>query len=377
MILKTEKFQEICKTVLAATDTSELSTLTETLELRTKGTDLYLSVTNKEYYASIKFALDHEEEFLASVNANLFLKLVAAITTETMELTKGDTFISIKANGNYKIPLIFENEALMEVPEIVIDNPTVTMTIPGSVLESIVNYNSKQLAVGTIAKPVQKMFYLDQAGCITFTTGACVNNFTLEKPIRVLLNTRLVNLFKLFKGTPVEFTLGYDPISDTIIQTKVSFKTPDIVLTAITGCDDSLLNQVPATAIRERADKSYPNVVVLSVPAVTEAINRLLLFSAGYGSKETLKPYSSFEFKTDHVIIYDTRQENMEKLSYQNGTVLAEEYSMTLDLVEFKKVLDSCSEQFLTLNFGDHKACVVTRNSVKNVIPEVRTNAAR
>lgn len=374
MIIKTKEFQEICKTVLAATDGSELSTLTETLELKARGNILYLNVTNKEYYASIKFKLDHEENFTAAVNANLFLKLIAAITSEDVELTLHDTYMNVKANGNYKISLVFENDKLMEVPEIRIDNPTVTMSIPSTTLESIVNYNSKQLAVGTIAKPVQKMFYMDEQGCITFTTGACVNSFTLEKPIRVLFNTRLVNLFKLFKGTSVEFTLGYDAISETLVQTKVQFKTDNITLTAITSCDDSLLNQVPVNAIRGRANKEYPNSVVLSVTALNEAIGRLLLFSAGYGSKENLKPYSLFEFADEKVTIYDAKKENVEHLKYQNGTTVSEEYSMTLDLFEFKKILDSCSEQYITLNFGDHKACVVTRNAIKNVMPEVRTN---
>jgi hypothetical protein len=342
------------------------------LELKTIGNALYLNVTNKEYYASVKFQLDHEETFHASVNANLFLKLIAAITSDQIELTVHDTYMNIKANGNYKIPLIFENESLMEVPAIVIENPTLEMTIASSILESIVNYNSKQLAIGTVARPVQKMFYIDNEGCITFTTGACINSFTLEKPMKVLLNARLVNLFKLFKGTAVNFTLGYDPISETIIQTKVSFKTDNITLTAVTGCDDNLLNQVPAASIRGRANKAYANTVVVNVAAISEAINRLLLFSAGYGSKENLKPYSCFEFKTDKVIIYDTKRENTEVLAYQNGTILSEEYSMTLDLIEFKKILDGCTEQYVTLNFGDHQACVVTRGAIKNVLPEVR-----
>lgn len=371
MILQTESFKRTCNTVLAATDANELSTLTTSLELKTNGNILCMNVTNKEYYASVKFQLDHEEQFHASVNANLFLKLIAAITTENIELTVHDTYMNVKANGNYKIPLIFENEALMEVPAIIIENPTLTMNIPSSTLESIVNYNSKQLSVGTVAKPVQKMYYIDEQGCLTFTTGACVNNFTLEKPIKILLNNRLVNLFKLFKGTNVEFTLGYDAISETIIQTKVSFKTEDITLTAITGCDDSLLAQVPVEAIRGRANKVYPNIAVLSVAALSEAINRLLLFSAGYGSKENLKPYSMFEFSDDKVTIYDTKKENTEVLSYQNGTVLSSAYSMTLDLIEFKKVLDGCSEQYITMNFGDNKACVVVRNAIKNVIPQV------
>ena len=371
MLLKSKEFKETCQVILSAVDGSELSTLTETLELKAVGNVLYLSTTNKEYYASVKFQLDHEEEFHASVNATLFLKLISAITSDDIELTVRDTYMNIKANGNYKIPLIFENDRLMEIPAITIENKTVEMNLSSSVLESIVNYNSSQLNIGTIAKPIQKMFYVDQEGCITFTSGACVNSFTLEKPIKVLFNLRLVNLFKLFKGQMVKFTLGYDPISETIIQTKVSFETSNIMLSAVTGCDDSLLAQVPVAAIRGRANKTYPSTVVFNVTALKEAIDRLLLFSAGYGSKENLKPYSTFEFTADKVVIFDTKKENTEVLNYQNGTVLNEDYSMTLDLVEFKKILDKCTEQYVTLNFGDSKACVVTRGSIKNVLPEV------
>lgn len=371
MILKSKNFKETCQIILNAVDGSELSTLTETLELKTRGNVLYLSTTNKEYYASVKFQLDHEEEFHASVNANLFLKLVSLTTSDDIELTVTDNYLNFKGNGNNKLPLIFENDRLMEVPAISIENKTVEMNVASSVLESIVNYNSGQLSIGTIARPVQKMFYVDQEGCITFTSGACVNSFTLEKPIKVLFNLRLVNLFKLFKGQMVKFTLGYDPISETIVQTKVSFETSNILLSAITGCDDSLLSQVPVDAIRGRANKAYPNIAVFNVAALKEAIDRLLLFSAGYGSKENLKPYSAFEFGPESVTIYDTNKENIELLNYQNGTVLSEPYTMTLDLVEFKKILDKCTEQYVTLNFGDTKACVVTRGAIKNVLPEV------
>lgn len=376
MILSTQNFKDVCSLILAATDSNEISTLTETLELVSEGKTLFLNVTNKEYFCSVKFDLDHEEEFHATVNATLFLKLIAAVTTETIELEMHDNYITVKANGNYKIPLIFENDKLMELPLITIDNKTVEMNIAGAVLESILNYNTKELAVGSLAKPVQKMFYVDEQGCITFTSGACVNSFTLEKPIKILLNSRLVKLFKLFKNDMVKFTLGYDPISDTIIQTKVAFATNKIKLTAITGCDDSLLNQVPVGAIRNRATKSYPHSVVLNKEALVDAVNRLLLFSAGYGSKENVKPYSTFEFDTDSVTIYDNNRENTEVLKYSNNTVLSQPYTMSLDLVDFKRVLDGCTEQYVTLNFGDGKACVVVRNAIRNVLPEVRSRVA-
>lgn len=375
MILTTKDFKETCSLILSAIDSSELSSLTETLELVTEGKQLYLNCTNKEYFASTKFDLDHEEVFHATVNATLFLKLIAAVTTETIELNLHDTYITVKANGNYKIPLIFENDKLMELPLITIDNKTVEMNISGDILESILNYNAKELAIGSLAKAVQKMFYVDQEGCITFTTGACVNSFSLEKPIRILLNSRLVKLFKLFKGSTVKFALGYDAISETIIKTKVSFTNDKIKLTAITSGDDSLLNQVPVNAIRGRATKTYPYSIVLSKDALVDAVNRLLLFSAGYGSKENVKPYSLFKFDIDKLSIYDSKNENVEILTYSNNTTISTPYQMTLDLIDFKKVLDGCTEQFLTLNFGDDKALVIVRNAIRNILPKVKVEA--
>lgn len=375
LLLKTEEFKEVASLILSATDSSELSTLTETLELKTVDNTLYLNTTNKEYFASVKFNLDQAEDFHATVNANLFLKLISQVTTETIELAVNDKYVTVKANGVYKIPLMFEGDHLMDVPVITIDNKTVEMNISGEILNSILTFNSKQLALGTIKKPVQRMYYLDQEGCITFTSGATVNNFILEKPIQLLLNNRLVKLFRLFKNDMVNFTLGQDAISDTIMQTKVAFETPKITLTAVLSTGDDLLSTVPVAALRGRANNTYPHSVVLSRVALSEAINRLLLFSAGYGSKENIKPYSTFEFDADKVTAYDSNKENFERLNYQNDCVFEGNYEFKVDLVEFKTVLDGCNEDYITLCFGDGKAVVLKRASIINIIPEAKERA--
>ena len=146
MIIISQKFQEICSTILAATDSAEISTLTETLELKVENKVLYLNVTNGEYYASVKFDLESDEQFHAAVNANLFLKLIAAVTTEDIELQAMSNYVLVKANGTYKIPMIFEGDKLLSLPKIEVKNPTVSMKVSGSVLESILNYNSKELS---------------------------------------------------------------------------------------------------------------------------------------------------------------------------------------------------------------------------------------
>ena len=179
MVLQTKEFKEVCKTVLAAIDNKENTLLTETLELKANGSVLDLNITNREYYLTANFKLGTEEKFDAAVNASLFLKLISKLTTETIEITQESNNIKIKANGQYKLPMIFNNDKMLELPKIEIENVTNTMNINSNILHSIANYNSKELLRGTIANPVQKYYYVDEKGAITFTSGACVNSFAL------------------------------------------------------------------------------------------------------------------------------------------------------------------------------------------------------
>ena len=107
MILSIEEMQNACSKILAAVDSNNLSVLTETLQLKTEGRSLFISVTNREYLAKVRIDIDHDVEFHATVNANLFLKLISQITTDTIEMNIVETSLVLKGNGTYKLPLIF------------------------------------------------------------------------------------------------------------------------------------------------------------------------------------------------------------------------------------------------------------------------------
>lgn len=374
MILRIEELKDVCSKILTTVDSNELSQVTETLELKVDNGYLYLNVTNREYYAQVRLNVTENAPFHATVNANLFLKLISQITTDTIELTTTDNSIIVKGNGTYNLPLIFDGENLLELPEIKIENVVKEFSIDSAILASILNYNSKELTKGTASKPVQKLYYIDECGAITFTSGACVNSFTLKEPVKILLNNRLVKLFKLFKEGEVKFSLGYDPISDEIIQTKVKFESNDIILTAIISCDDTLLKGVPVTAIRGRANGEYPYSININKDNLIQTIDRLLLFSSGISGKEVIKPYSTFEFYKDYVVVYDVKKNNKEIINYTNTILehMEEPYIAIFDLTDLKTTLQSCVEQYLTLNFGDGSAAVLARGNIKNVIPECR-----
>ena len=54
MVIRIEYIRSCCADIVAAVDSNELSKVTEVLELKTNGNYLYMSVTNREYYAQVK-----------------------------------------------------------------------------------------------------------------------------------------------------------------------------------------------------------------------------------------------------------------------------------------------------------------------------------
>lgn len=369
MIIRTEDFKVICSKILAAKDANSLSQVTETLELITEGTFLYMNVTNKEYYVRCKLELDVVEDFHAAIESDLFLKLVSLTSTDTIELSVRDNVLIFKANGTYKIPLIYTDDKLIELPEIPIDNVTNEFDVNSDILNSLIQYNSKELTKGIASKPVQKMYYVDEFGAITFTnSGGCVNSFMLPMPVSLLMQNRVVQLFKLFKGEQVHFTLGYDalPNSTDIVQTKARFESQDTMITAILSCDDTMLRTVPVEAIRGRANADYPYVVTLNKDACLSAIKRLMLFTP----ENTINLYSDFVFKKDCLIIHDVKRDNKEEI-YYTGNSIDDEYTASLDFMDLKLTLESCSEPYITIHFGNQVAIVLARGNIKNIISEI------
>ena len=143
MIIKTKEFLEAANKILLA---AGLDQNAANLELVAKESSLYLNVTNKEFFVSVRFPLETEETFRVVVDASLFLSLVTGFTTETFALDiKETTVVLSSGKSKYKLAMIYENDQLMTLPFISIQNKTVEMNIANDILMSILNVNSKEL----------------------------------------------------------------------------------------------------------------------------------------------------------------------------------------------------------------------------------------
>lgn len=365
MILRIEDIKEVCSKLLMAVDSNNLSQITETLELEIIDKQLYMSVTNREYIVTIKIPTFRDEQFHATVNAIVFLKLMNQITTESVTLEVQDRSLKVIGNGTYNLPMIYENDNLMTLPKIEIENETNSFDISTKNLMTIYNYNSKELNKDGITNPVQKMYYVDRKGCITFTTGACVTNFDLGGDVTMLLSPKVVKLFKLFTDDTVSFKLGQDS-NDGVSQTKVSFSTDSVNINAILMSDENMVNSVPKDAIRNMATNTYDNSIVVNRQVLLNSVNRLLLF---VGTSTITRPYCKFKFDGSNTMtIYDKDEINNEKISIENN--VTPNYEMIIDLTDIKLVLEASRDEFITMNFGNQQSMVIQRPGVYNVIPE-------
>ena len=377
MILKTKAFQEAANKILVAVGLDKAAT---NLELAAKDTTLFLRVTNREYYAAVKFDLEAPSEFRAVVDANLFLNLISGINTDEFELNIADTNVTLKAGkSSYKLAMIYENDQLMKLPIIKLDNDqvTVAMSISFDILMSILNVNGKEIqkAKKLDVNELQRYYYVDETGCFTFTTGACVNSFTLEKPIKLLLTDRVVKLFKLF-NTDVWMSYGHIVNSDNSIQPIVTFQTEDIYVASRLLNDDACINKIkaPCDAMKNLIKEPYDHNFVLSSTEVSAAIGRLLMFHKNSNAKADFSFVPALiAFDETELTISDLSGDNKEVITIDGGSFTPGGYSMGVNLIDLKAVLDSCKNEHITVNCGNKKSIIINRGPISNVIAETRT----
>ncbi len=375
MILDTKLFKESANTILLAIGVDKTVT---NLELAAGNGILFLNVTNSEYYVSIKQTINSQDTFRAVIDAATFLNLISSIATENFELTIIDNKVVIKAGkSKSSIPLIYKNDKLVELPVIRVNDAITEMPISLDLLQSILNINGREIAKikKLDADELQRLYFIDETGCFTFNSGACINSFTLEKPVKMLLNDRIVKLFKLFNND-VDFKLGYETTPAGRKLTKISMSTDSIYMAAIIPSDDILLDRMkqPYETAKKFLTLDYLYKITILTADLETVINRLAQFTKNSIEKANMSWINVLlSVKGNEITIKDSFN-NIEVFNTVDDTSTAETYEFPVNLPDLKAVVDSCKNEKLNIFFGNYKNILITRDNISNVIPERRIN---
>ena len=269
---------------------------------------------------------------------------------------------------------------MVELPEIsfTVGKPEdIHFQVDGNILRSLLDFNSRELNKEVAVDPIQKYYYVDNDGALTFVEGACINEFKIESaPFKVLFNERLVQLFKLFTDQKVDVTIikteiGKDIEDSPLYQNKIQFLIPGIQLTAILP-DSDLVDKYPSMEIRSLANVNYPGCVTVSKTLLLEALDRLSIFDkkAG-GNKVDLKKCGQLNFGTSEIEIINMKDKNLEKFAYSNGSVSPVEFTSFISLSDLVKHGNISLTDNITIYFGTGDAIMMQRKNLKQVIPEL------
>lgn len=366
--LKTSLIKDLTSKINKGIEGERTVRISELLELSVQNNKLLLSVTNTQFYLSIEVAQDLQEEALhVTVDADSFIKLVSKTTSDKIYLTTKDGNLIFKGNGEYIFPLELEQDgSVKELPKIEMI-PQQSFDIMGDTLYSIYSFGNNELVNDVPVDTVQKYYYVDNMGAITYTESPYINNFNIDTPFKVLINDRLAQLFGLFRGQKVKVSLSKEN-NDTLYQNKIMFECNNIKLTSYLP-DDTLVNKYPSNQCRMLEQNPYPGKIVINRSALANALDRLNIFSLKDGNV-VFKKAGQLNFTSEGLEIISVLDKNKEIIPYIDKPKYFA-YTCYMNLSQLLRHSKASNETTLEINYGNELCIMFTKDNYSQIIVEM------
>jgi hypothetical protein len=169
---------------------------------------------------------------------------------------------------------------------------------------------------------------------------------------------------------------GHSINTDGSLQPIVVFQTEDVYVATRLLNDETCVQKIkaPCDAMKNLVKEVYDHNLVLAAFDLSAAISRLLMFYKNSSAKADLSFVpATIDFTDVELTISDTSGDNKEVITIENGSSTPGNYSMGVNLIDLKAVLDSCKNEHITMNCGNHKSIIINRGTISNVIAETRT----
>lgn len=343
--------------------------VSELLELTVTNNKLFLAVTNTQFYLTIELAneLDVNETLHVTVDADTFIKLIQKTTSQDIYLSQDKGNLIFKGNGDYIFPLeLDQNGEIKVLPKIDIREDK-TFEISGDTLYSIYSFGSHELVNDVPVDVVQKYYYLDNLGAITYTESPYINNFNLSTPFKVLINDRLAQLFSLFRGQKVTVGLSKETVN-SLYQNKISFSCGNMKLISYLP-DDSLVNKYPANECRTLQENPYPGKVSINRLDLADALDRLNIFSVKEGNV-VYKKVGQLNFTNEGLEIISIIDKNKEFVPYQEKFDFYN-YSCYMNLSQLQRHAKASSENNINISYGNELCLMFIKDNYAQIIVEM------
>jgi len=347
--LKTLKLQEMVSKAIKGASNNKMIPITGLMAIVLKKGVLTLITTDATNTLKVMEKDIEGDDFYVVVQADIFSKLVAKITTETITLTLKENSLEVKGNGTYSIELPLDEEGqLIKFPEYQFDTTVKKSEINLSTVKVLLNANKAALAQ-TMEIPCLTGYYFDDKVITTDTFKVCSTDIKVF-PDKVLLPAELVELLDL---------MDEEKITVQVSGNKILFSTNNVV---VFGSQLEGIEDYPSEAIDAYLETEFKSVCKLPRGAVLNLLDRLALFVTTYDKNGVY-----LTFTKDGVIFSSKRSNSTELIKYQ-GSENFQPFTCCADIELLKSQISAQTEEVVELWYGHEKAIKMTSGKITQIV---------
>lgn len=355
MKIKTIILQEMIAKAIKGASNNKMIPITSLLGIELKEGILTLMTTDGSNHLRVKEKVESNimegpTSFYTIINADTFSKLVAKTTSEYMDLTIADNYLSVKGNGTYKLEIpVNEDGDVIKFTTFDFNGKSL-IELSCSELKDMIS-KSKVSVAQTMDVPCLTGYYLsDKLITTNRETMCCVNKAIVENPI--LISSEMAELIQLLDGEKVNLLLE---------DNKLLFETSKIV---IYGKQLEGLDIYPVQSLEGLMNQSYDNVIKVNKQDLLNVLDRMNIFVTDYDKNGV---YLSFTEKGLQItsqksnaseIIDITRDESKEFVPF----------SCLIDILMLQSQVQVISEEFVEMHYGQETSIKLIDNNTTIII---------
>jgi len=357
MKIKTVKLQNLLSKAIKGAGLNKLLPITQFVGIAAiteNGTSLIKVVTTDAVnYLSLYDKITDElaEPFVVATDVEQFSKLVSKFTCEEVELTVNGSSLHVKGNGEYNIPLQFdENGAPVTFSDKVKETDwQVVAEIQPTVIKEILTSCKSSLAV-TLEDPV----------CVNYWVGNKV--IATDKSKIADLEKSILDVPVLVSSSVMELlALAGDEVIKVLTEptnTYIGFDTPSM---RVVGNIVEGVESYPVSSVEQFVNMTFDNSCKVNKNLLYSALDRILLFVTDLDNDGV-----QVNFTDTAIVLHSIDNSGVEKVPYVS--VAGGTFTCTVPGSSLLEMIKGVATDTVELQYGDSNALKLVHEDVVQVL---------
>lgn len=350
LTINTVQLQLLVSKAIKGASCNKMLPITSMMLIERKNNKLKLVTTDANNYLLVG-GVSEGEDFYAVVPVVLFSQLISKLTSEQVTLIYDESGFTVRANGDYKIELVLdENGEPIKFPTPYVEmlDTEYISKISFENIKSILRANKASVAT-TLEVPCYTGYYMSDKVITTDTYKLCGNDIhVVDEPILVAPET--VALLDVMSAPD---------ISIAVKDGKILFASDDCVVygNLMYGIEDYQVD-----AIKRLLDDEFESSCKVQRNLILEALDRIGLFVGAYDNNSV-----TMRFTDGLISLSNLDARGAEDVKCEES-VHAIEFMCNINIQMLQSQIKACEDDVIIIEYGKTNTIKIVSDNIVQVI---------